>query len=117
MQRRLLRRSRGARRSRCGPVDCRIRRGAQVALFLNDVEPALAAEASNHVGPPGAGLFSSPLAIDAWPQVPIRGLAGSRDRFFPLEFRWGYSRPTTCDRRNWPVSSPRTIAVRSTMLA
>ena len=60
---------------------------AQVAVFLNDVEPALAAESANHVGPPGAGIFSSPLAIDAWPGVPTRALAGRRDRFFPLEFQ------------------------------
>jgi pimeloyl-ACP methyl ester carboxylesterase len=60
---------------------------AQVAVFLNDVEPALAAESANHVGPPGAGIFSSPLAIDAWPDVPTRALAGRCDRFFPLEFQ------------------------------
>ncbi len=60
---------------------------AQVAIFLNDVEPALAAECAHHVGPPGAGVFTSPLAIDAWPQMPTRGLAGRRDRFFPLEFQ------------------------------
>jgi pimeloyl-ACP methyl ester carboxylesterase len=60
---------------------------AQVAVFLNDVEPALAAESANHVGPPGAGIFSSPLAIDAWPDVSARALAGRRDRFFPLEFQ------------------------------
>lgn len=60
---------------------------AQVAVFLNDVEPALAAESASHVGPPGAGIFSSPLEVDAWPDVPTRGLAGRRDRFFPLEFQ------------------------------
>ena len=60
---------------------------AQAAVFLNDVEPALAAESANHVGPPGGGIFSSPLAIDAWPDVPMRGLAGRHDRFFPLEFQ------------------------------
>ena len=60
---------------------------AQVAVFLNDVEPALAAESANHVGPPGAGIFSSPLAIDAWPDVPTRALGARRDRFFPLEFQ------------------------------
>jgi pimeloyl-ACP methyl ester carboxylesterase len=60
---------------------------AQVAVFLNDVEPALAAESADHVGPPGGGIFSSPLAIDAWPDVPTRALAGRRDRFFPLEFQ------------------------------
>jgi hypothetical protein len=60
---------------------------AHVAVFLNDVEPALAAESANHVGPPGNGIFSSPLAIETWPEVPTRGLAGLRDRFFPLEFQ------------------------------
>lgn len=60
---------------------------AQVAVFLGDVAPALAAESANHVGPPGAGIFSSPLAIDAWPDVPTRALAGRRDRFFPIEFQ------------------------------
>lgn len=60
---------------------------AQVAVFLNDVEPALAAESANHVGLPGAGIFSSPLAIEAWPDVATRALAGTRDRFFPLEFQ------------------------------
>lgn len=60
---------------------------AQGAVFLNDVEPALAAEAGEHVGSPGAGIFGSPLAIDEWPDVPTRALAGRRDRFFPLEFQ------------------------------
>jgi pimeloyl-ACP methyl ester carboxylesterase len=60
---------------------------AQVAVFLHDVEPALAAESAHHVGPPGAGIFSTPLAIDAWPDVPTRAVAGERDRFFPLEFQ------------------------------
>lgn len=60
---------------------------AQVAVFLNDVDPALAAEAGSHVGSPGPGIFSSPLDIGAWPDVPTRGLAGSQDRFFPLEFQ------------------------------
>jgi pimeloyl-ACP methyl ester carboxylesterase len=61
--------------------------GAQIAIFLNDVDPALAAGSAKHVGPPGDGIFGSPLAIDAWPDVPTRALAGSRDRFFPLEFQ------------------------------
>ena len=60
---------------------------AKVAVFLNDVEPALAAESANYVGPPGTGIFSSPLVIDAWPDVPTRVLAGRQDRFFPLEFQ------------------------------
>lgn len=60
---------------------------AQIAVFLNDVDPVLAAESGNHVGPPGAGIFTSPLEIDTWPNVPTRGLAGRRDRFFPLQFQ------------------------------
>jgi len=54
-----------------GPLESRDA-AAQVAVFLNDVEPALAVESANHVRPPGAGIFSSPLAIDAWPELPTR---------------------------------------------
>ncbi|HJZ00829.1 MAG TPA: hypothetical protein VJ305_08910, partial [Streptosporangiaceae bacterium] len=31
--------------------------------------------------------FGQPCAIERWPDVPIRVLAGRDDRFFPLEFQ------------------------------
>ena len=41
-------------------------------------------ESHNH---PEAGIaFGQPCAIDRWPNVPIRMLAGRDDRFFLLDF-------------------------------
>lgn len=57
-----------------------------IALFLHDVPPELAAEAAkrnlNQSGTP----FVEPWPLDAWPAVPTRFLLCRDDRFFPAEF-------------------------------
>ena len=97
---------------------------AQVAVFLGDVEPELASESANHVGPPGAGIFSSPLAIDSWPGVPTRALAGRYDRFFPLEFQRRVARerlqlePDEIESGHSPMlACPRELAARLAVYA
>ncbi len=55
--------------------------------FLHDV-PADIVAAGESRNYPEAGLaFGQPCAIDRWPDVPTRVLAGRDDRFFPLDFQ------------------------------
>ena len=55
--------------------------------FLHDVEPRIAAEGEPHQRPEADTVFASVCAIDAWPDVPTRVVAGAGDRFFPLELQ------------------------------
>jgi pimeloyl-ACP methyl ester carboxylesterase len=52
--------------------------------FLHDVDPEVAAEGEEHQHNEADIVFGQPCAIDAWPPVPTRVLAGADDRFFPL---------------------------------
>jgi pimeloyl-ACP methyl ester carboxylesterase len=55
--------------------------------FLHDV-PAEVVEAGKDEQRPEADIvFGQPCAIDRWPDVPTRVLAGRADRFFPLDFQ------------------------------
>lgn len=54
------------------------------AYFLHDVDPAVAAEGEQHQREEVEAVFVSPCAIESWPPVPTRVLAGADDRFFPL---------------------------------
>lgn len=56
-------------------------------VFLHDVDPAVARESAGYQGAPGAGMFSEPWPLGAWPDVPTRILAPRDDRLFPLEFQ------------------------------
>ena len=56
-------------------------------VFLHDVDPAVARETAEYQGAPGAGMFSEPWPLDAWPAVATRVLAPREDRLFPLEFQ------------------------------
>jgi pimeloyl-ACP methyl ester carboxylesterase len=56
-------------------------------VFLHDVDPAVAQANEQYAGAPGAGMFSEPWPLDAWPDVPTRVLALRGDRLFPLEFQ------------------------------
>jgi pimeloyl-ACP methyl ester carboxylesterase len=59
------------------------------AYFLHDVPAEVAAAGEAHAYPEADIAFGQPCAIDRWPDVPTRVIAGSDDRFFPLEFqRW-----------------------------
>lgn len=57
------------------------------AYFLHDVDPAVAAEGEQFQREEVEAVFVSPCAIDAWPAVPTRVLAGADDRFFPLSLQ------------------------------
>jgi hypothetical protein len=56
-------------------------------VFLHDVDPRVARENERFSGAPGAGMFSEPWPLEAWPEVPTRVLAPGEDRLFPLPFQ------------------------------
>ncbi len=56
-------------------------------VFLHDVDPGVARESEHLQGPPGAGMFTEPWPLEAWPEIPTRVLAPVGDRLFPLEFQ------------------------------
>ena len=62
-------------------------RDAMADVFLHDVDPAVARENAEYQRAPGAGMFSEPWPLDAWPAVSTRVLAPRDDRFFPLMFQ------------------------------
>ncbi len=51
--------------------------------FLHDVDPASRQVAAQHQRPEAERAFETPCAIEAWPDVPTRVVAGADDRFFP----------------------------------
>jgi Alpha/beta hydrolase family len=55
--------------------------------FLHDVPPEVAAAGESHQRAEDDAVFTSVCAFDAWPDVPIRVVAGADDRFFPLAFQ------------------------------
>jgi pimeloyl-ACP methyl ester carboxylesterase len=55
--------------------------------FLHDVPAETAASGAAHVRDEAAVAFGQPCAIERWPDVPTRVLAGGEDRFFPLGFQ------------------------------
>jgi pimeloyl-ACP methyl ester carboxylesterase len=55
--------------------------------FLHDVPADLVAEGESHVRDEANIVFGSVCAFDAWPDIPIRVLAGADDRLFPAEFQ------------------------------
>jgi hypothetical protein len=56
-------------------------------VFLHDVDPEVARANERYNRAPGAGMFSEPWPLEAWPDVPTRVLAPSEDRLFPLAFQ------------------------------
>jgi pimeloyl-ACP methyl ester carboxylesterase len=58
-----------------------------VTYFLHDVPPEVVAEGEAHERPEADAVFASPCAFGSWPSIPIRVLAGSDDRFFPVDFQ------------------------------
>ena len=57
------------------------------AYFLHDVPAEVAAAGEAHAHPEADIAFGQPCAIQRWPDVPTRVIAGRDDRFFPLEFQ------------------------------
>jgi hypothetical protein len=62
--------------------------------FLHDVPADVAAAGEAHNFPEADIAFGQPCAIEQWPDVRTRVLAGRDDRLFPLEFQ----RQTARDR-------------------
>jgi pimeloyl-ACP methyl ester carboxylesterase len=60
--------------------------GDEIALFLHDVSPVLAAEAMTMQRTQSGTPFGSPWPLAAWPEVPTRFLLCRDDRFLPAEF-------------------------------
>jgi pimeloyl-ACP methyl ester carboxylesterase len=55
--------------------------------FLHDVPADVVAAGQNHAYDEADVAFGQPCAIERWPDVPTRVIAGRDDRFFPLEFQ------------------------------
>jgi pimeloyl-ACP methyl ester carboxylesterase len=55
--------------------------------FLHDVPAEVVATGEGHNFPEADIAFGQPCAIERWPDVPTRVLAGRDDRFFPMEFQ------------------------------
>jgi hypothetical protein len=60
--------------------------------FLHDVPPDVAAGGEAHQSPEADAAFRSRCDFSAWPQVPIRVVAGADDRFFPVGFQRALAR-------------------------
>ena len=60
-----------------------------VAVFLHDVPPAVAAQVSQHSRPQSGTPFAEPWPLAGWPPVPTRFLLCRDDRFLPAQFMRG----------------------------
>jgi pimeloyl-ACP methyl ester carboxylesterase len=69
-----------ARREQGGDDD------SEIAVFLHDVTPELAAEALANARDQAATPMLEPWPLDAWPDVPTRYLLCLDDRMFPAEW-------------------------------
>ena len=55
--------------------------------FLHDVPPEVIASGGDEQFPEADAAFGSVCDFTAWPDVPIRVVAGADDRFFPASFQ------------------------------
>lgn len=55
--------------------------------FLHDVPPDVIAAGEPHQRPEADAAFATPCEFAAWPEVPVKVVAGNDDRFFPVEFQ------------------------------
>ena len=55
--------------------------------FFHDVPEDLTREAFTRARDEANRAFEDPWPLDAWPDVPTRGLAGADDRLFPADFQ------------------------------
>ena len=90
-----------------------------VALFYQDVSPALAAEALRRSRPQSEARMGEPSPLRAWPAVPTRVLIGRRDRLLPASFQRRVTRerlgitPDEIDSGHTPaLSRPAELADR-----
>jgi pimeloyl-ACP methyl ester carboxylesterase len=59
---------------------------AEIATFMHDLDPALAAEALRRGRDQAGRIMSEPWPLTAWPDVPTSYLVLRDDRFFPASF-------------------------------
>jgi pimeloyl-ACP methyl ester carboxylesterase len=55
--------------------------------FLHDLSAETTRQGAAHERPEAEIVFGEPCRFEAWPDVPIHVIAGSDDRFFPLDFQ------------------------------
>lgn len=55
--------------------------------FLHDVPPSIAAEGEPYQRGEADAAFESVCDFTAWPDIPVKVVAGADDRFFPVEFQ------------------------------
>lgn len=92
---------------------------SNVAVFLQDVPPDLAAEALARSRRQSETPMREPCPLPAWPEVPTRYLLGRQDRFFPpswtrrmVRSRLGIT-PDEMDSGHTPaLSRPKELADR-----
>jgi pimeloyl-ACP methyl ester carboxylesterase len=60
--------------------------------FLHDIPGEIAAEGRSHQRNEAANVFEDRCVFKDWPDIPIHVIAGSEDRFFPLEFQRSIAR-------------------------
>jgi hypothetical protein len=60
--------------------------------FLHDVPPEVLAASEDQQFPEADAVFGSVCDFAAWPQIPIRAVAGADDRFFPAGFQRALAR-------------------------
>jgi pimeloyl-ACP methyl ester carboxylesterase len=68
----------------------RVGYGAEFDLhtyFLHDVPPDVIAAGESHQHEEAATIFRDACSFDAWPKIPTHVIAGSDDRFFPVDFQ------------------------------
>lgn len=90
-----------------------------IALFLHDVPPDLAAEALSKGRDQADAPFNEPWPLDAWPDVPTTFLLCRDDRFFPAEFmrrvvreRLGITPDEITSSHSVALSRPKELAER-----
>jgi hypothetical protein len=57
-----------------------------VAVGYHDVPRAVAEKAMSHERSESDAAYNSPWPLDAWPDVPMRFVVCTEDRFFPVPF-------------------------------
>ncbi|MFL6059874.1 MAG: alpha/beta fold hydrolase [Marmoricola sp.] len=85
--------------------------------FSHDVDPDVWASGESEQRDEAEIVFTTPCAIEAWPDVPTRVIAGADDRFFPLAFqrrvareRLGLEVETVPGGHLAALSQPRAVA-------
>src|SRR5678815_4638227 len=55
--------------------------------FLHDVPEEVVRAGESEVRQQAESIFAEPCRFEAWPNIPIRVVAGTEDRFFPIDFQ------------------------------